>query len=120
MSTQLNDTLTGHARQHHHLIDCCELRNYVCRKFLRKRSLYEYPLPSCEINVCTVSLICPETATVLFLMLQFSKNVFVYPRGMIMNLLFCLWLTLSSKLRRAFHKQTCVCSHCYLFDLFAI
>lgn len=36
----------------------------VCRKFLRKRSLYEYPLPSCEINVCTVSLICPETATV--------------------------------------------------------
>jgi len=64
MSTQLNDTLTGHARQHHHLIDCCELRNYVCRKFLRKRSLYEYLLPSCDINVCIVSLICPETATV--------------------------------------------------------
>jgi len=36
----------------------------VCQKFLRKRSLYEYPLPSCEINVYIVSLICPETATV--------------------------------------------------------
>lgn len=36
----------------------------VCRKFLRKRSLYDYPLSSCEINVYIVSLICPETATV--------------------------------------------------------
>jgi len=36
----------------------------VCQKFLCKRSLYEYPLPSCEINVYIVSLICPETVTV--------------------------------------------------------
>ena len=37
----------------------------VCQKFLRKRSLYEYPLPSREINVYIVSRLCSEMTTVL-------------------------------------------------------